>query len=122
MIFNNKKEIKMSKEIETEPLYELQDWDTQTYICSVNGQVCERASEHFRDFKSFVDELADTKSNRLISVKEVNACLGLPPLVPDCPIWTAEIKKRIQEKPEETMSACERIKRFFDKKSTEIQK
>ncbi|MBP5485611.1 MAG: hypothetical protein J6Y07_02795 [Alphaproteobacteria bacterium] len=26
------------------------------------------------------------------------------------------------EKPEETLSACERIKRFFDKKSTEIQK
>lgn len=112
----------MSKEIELEPLYELQDWDTQTYICSVNGQICERASEHFREFKSFIDDLANVKSKRLISVKDVNACLGLPPLVPDCPIWTAEIKKRIQEKQEETMSACERIKRFFDKKSTENQK
>ena len=112
----------MSKKIEMEPLYELQDWDTQTYICSVNGKVCKRASEHFRDFKSFVEELADTKYNRLISIREVNACLGLPPLVPDCPIWIAEIKKRIQEKPEETMSACEKIKRFFDKKSTENQK
>ena len=28
------RKIKMSKKIEMEPLYELQDWDTQTYICS----------------------------------------------------------------------------------------
>ncbi len=109
----------MSKEIGLEPLYELQDWNTQTYICSVNGQVCKRASEHFRNFKSFVDGLADTNSNRLISVKEVNICLGLLPLVPDCTIWTAKIEKRIQEKPEEALSACQI---FFGKKSTEIQK
>ena len=81
----------MSKKIEMEPLYELQDWDTQTYICSVNGQVCERASEHFRDFKSFVDGLADTKSNRLISV---NKCLpGVVTIGPRLPNLDRRDKK-----------------------------
>ncbi|MBO7559918.1 MAG: hypothetical protein IJL05_02215 [Alphaproteobacteria bacterium] len=114
----------MAKEIEMEPLYELQDWDTQTYICSVNGQICERASEHFREFKSFIDDLANVKSKRLISVKEVNACLGLPPLVPDCPIWTAEMKKRQQElsKRQKELPISTKIKRFFGKGTIENQR
>ena len=56
----------MAKEIEMEPLYE-RDYNLpqDTYVCSATGLVCEKVSQHFREYRAFIEHLSETNDNRL---------------------------------------------------------
>ena len=44
------------------------------FVCSHTGEKCTTATEHFTNFKNFVNDLAAKGSSRIISTKELNLC------------------------------------------------
>lgn len=83
----------MTEKIETEPLYE-RDYNLpqDTYVCSATGLVCEKVSQHFREYRAFIEHLSETNDSRLFLQGEPNLCAD-PDYFGRCPVYDNFMKK-----------------------------
>ena len=79
--------------IEMEPLYE-RDYNLpqDTYVCSATGLVCEKVSQHFREYRAFVEELSETNDSRVFLHGEPNLCTD-PYYFGRCTVYDNVMKK-----------------------------
>ena len=80
-------------EKDLKPLYE-RDYNLpqDTYICLATGQVCDRVSKHFREYRAFIERLSETNDDRVFLHSEPNLCVDLHRL-DRCPIFDLFYKK-----------------------------
>ena len=83
----------MSKKIEMEPWYERNyNLPQDTYVCSATGLVCEKVSQHFREYRAFIERLSETNDDRLFLHGEPNLCID-PEYFGRCSVYDNFMKK-----------------------------
>ena len=71
---------------ELAPLYKRLDDKSELYTCMGTGNVCKKTTDHFREYRKYVQELAERRDTRGFFQGNTNNCL-------DCPVWNNVIKK-----------------------------
>ncbi|MBO4480369.1 MAG: hypothetical protein J5742_01955 [Alphaproteobacteria bacterium] len=83
----------MTEKIEMEPLYE-RDYNLpkDTYVCSATGLVCEKVSQHFREYRAFVKRMSESNDKGSFFHYEPNLCTD-PNYFGRCSVYDNFIKK-----------------------------